>query len=106
MNLLDLPTEVLVMIAEALQTAHDINTLARTSRTLYSCINYVLYQSDVQNGNGKALIWAARRNKPATAQKSLQAGVKKLEKMASPAPDALVKGRPRSHDAVVIGRRC
>ncbi|KAH1497859.1 hypothetical protein KXV92_000159 [Aspergillus fumigatus] len=74
MNLLDLPTEVLVMIAEALQTAHDINTLARTSRTLYSCINYVLYQSDVQNGNGKALIWAARRNKPATAQKSLQAG--------------------------------
>ncbi|KAH1690290.1 hypothetical protein KXV68_004810 [Aspergillus fumigatus] len=106
MNLLDLPTEVLVMIAEALQTAHDINTLARTSRTLYSCINYVLYQSDVQNGNGKALIWAARRNKPATAQKSLQAGVKKLKKMASPAPDALVKGRPRSHDAVVIGRRC
>ncbi|RHZ61465.1 ankyrin repeat domain-containing protein [Aspergillus thermomutatus] len=79
MNLLDLPTEVLSMIAEALQNARDINTLARTSRALYSCINYVLYKSDVLNENGKALIWAAKHNKPATARKLLQAGVKRLK---------------------------
>ncbi|KAG2003902.1 hypothetical protein GB937_009265 [Aspergillus fischeri] len=98
MYLLDLPTEVLVMIAEALQTAHDINTLARTSRSLYSCINYVLYKSDVQNGNGQALIWAARRNKPATAKKSLQAGVKILKKWHR---QPLIFALKRGHEAIM-----
>ncbi|GAQ12244.1 hypothetical protein ALT_9565 [Aspergillus lentulus] len=98
MNLLDLPTEVLVIIAETLQNAHDINTLARTNRALYSCINYVLYKSDVQNGNGRALIWAAERNRPATAKKSLQAGVKKTKQWHR---KPLVAALKRGHQAVM-----
>ncbi|GIK06564.1 hypothetical protein Aspvir_002214 [Aspergillus viridinutans] len=98
MNLLDLPTEVLAMIAGALQNAKDINSLARTSRALYSCINYVLYKSDVQNESGKALIWAARRNKPATARMSLQAGVKTLKQWHR---TPLVFALKRGHEAMM-----
>ncbi|KAF7116165.1 hypothetical protein CNMCM5793_004185 [Aspergillus hiratsukae] len=98
MSLLDLPAELLAMIAEALQNPRDINTLAQTSRALYSYTNYILYKSDVQNGNEKALMWAAQHNKPATAKKSLQAGVKTLKQWHwRPLLSALNNG----HEAII-----
>jgi ankyrin repeat protein len=80
MNLLDLPTEVLVMISKALDKASDINAFIRTSRTTYIRLNHVLYEFDVQKRAGKALVWAAQKNSQQTAKKSLQAGIKSLNK--------------------------
>ncbi|RLL98914.1 hypothetical protein CFD26_105952 [Aspergillus turcosus] len=98
MSLLDLPTEVLIMTADALQNTRDINALAQTSRALYSYTNYILYKSDVQNENGKALIWAAQHNKLATAKKSLQAGVKTLKQWPR---EPLVSALQHGHGAMV-----
>ncbi|EAW19824.1 ankyrin repeat domain-containing protein [Aspergillus fischeri NRRL 181] len=78
MYLLDLPTEVLVIVTEALGKASDMNAFVRTSRTAYIRLNHVLYNFDVQRRGGKVLVWAAQKNNPHTAKKSLQAGIKSL----------------------------
>jgi ankyrin repeat protein len=80
MNLLVLPTEVIVMITKALGKASDMNAFVRTSRTAYIRLNHVLYEFDVQRRGGRALVWAAQNNNPRTAKKSLQAGIKSLNR--------------------------
>ncbi|KAF4168829.1 hypothetical protein CNMCM6936_000774 [Aspergillus lentulus] len=80
MNLLVLPTEVLVMITKALNKASDMNAFVRTSRMAYIRLNHVLYEFDVQRKVRKALVWAAQNNNQRTAKKSLQVGIKSLNK--------------------------
>ncbi|GFF37925.1 isoform 5 of ankyrin repeat domain-containing protein 17 [Aspergillus udagawae] len=80
MNLLDLPTEVVVMITKALDKASDINAFVRTCRTAYIRLNNVLYKFDVKRRGGKALAWAAQKNNQQTTKNSLKAGIKSLNK--------------------------
>lgn len=73
MLLLDLPNEILLLIAENLQVEGHINAFARTNDRLYSILNPYLYRHNVEREDGTALTWAAKRGQDATAQKSLEA---------------------------------
>ena len=73
MLLLNLPNEILLLIAENLQVEGDINAFARTNYRLYGILNPYLYRHNVERKDGTALTWAAKRGQDATAQKSLEA---------------------------------
>jgi ankyrin repeat protein len=91
MNLLVLPTEVLVIITKALGKASDMNAFVRTSRKAYIRLNHVLYEFDVQRRGGNALVWAAQKDNPHTARKSLQAGIKSLNRWFQRPPTIMLR---------------
>ncbi|CAG5179642.1 uncharacterized protein ALTATR162_LOCUS9388 [Alternaria atra] len=72
MPLLDLPNELLRDISEYLESERDINAVAQANRPLYGLLNSYLYRYNVQQSGSSALLWAARHDQEATAQKSLR----------------------------------
>src|SRR5436190_21841100 len=74
MPLLDLANELLLCIAENLESEKDINAFTRTSRYLYYLLNGYLYRHNVQKSNNSALLWAATRGREATVQKLIAEG--------------------------------
>ena len=56
MLLLNLPNEILLLIAENLQVEGDINAFARTNNRLYSILNPYLYRYNVKRKDSIALI--------------------------------------------------
>ena len=74
MPLLDLANELLLCIAENLESERDINAFTRTSRYLYYLLNGYLYRHNVQKSNSSALLWAATRGREATVQKLIAEG--------------------------------
>ncbi|CAG7991609.1 unnamed protein product [Penicillium olsonii] len=74
MPLLALPNELLLAIAEALESQSDLNSLAQADRRCWGLLNPVLYAYNVKNHNGDALHWAAKHGQLQTAQKSLRQG--------------------------------
>jgi ankyrin repeat protein len=61
MHLVDLPTELVLCIAENLDRARDILALARTNRRTPQIALQVLYRFNVRYQNSSALHWAAER---------------------------------------------
>ncbi|CAI7581673.1 unnamed protein product [Penicillium glandicola] len=59
MSLFTLPNELLLVIAEILDSEKDINAFARTSRDCYILLNPFLYAYNVRQRQGSALHWAA-----------------------------------------------
>ncbi|KAH8693622.1 hypothetical protein BGW36DRAFT_361475 [Talaromyces proteolyticus] len=59
MGLLDLPTELLLLIALFLTSKTDINSLCRASSSCYAILNSYLYRHNHRNGQSSALKWAA-----------------------------------------------
>lgn len=55
MLLLDLPNEILLLIAENLQLEGDINAFARTNDRLYGILNPYLYRHNVERKDSTAL---------------------------------------------------
>ncbi|KAI5837221.1 ankyrin repeat-containing domain protein [Morchella snyderi] len=60
MGLLELPPELIMLIAERLDTLGDKNRLVRTSRGIYRIVNKVLYDAMDKNA---VLRWAARNGR-------------------------------------------
>ena len=74
MLLLDFANELLLRIAEYLESERDINAFARVNHRLYSLLNNYLYLYNVQQFGSSALFWAALHGQEGTAQKSLRQG--------------------------------
>jgi ankyrin repeat protein len=75
MPLLQLPGEVLQLIAEDLRSEKDINALTTTNHFLYNFLNIHLYRFHVlQHGGDPALLWAAEHGQAGTTHLLLEAG--------------------------------
>jgi Ankyrin repeats (3 copies) len=74
-SLLALVNELLLSIADFLDSERSINALARTNRRLYLLLNDYLYKHNVIKGESSALCWAAKCGQSGSAAKSIaQAG--------------------------------
>lgn len=75
MYLSELPSEIILIIAECLESQPTINALAQTSSAFYALLNPFLYRYHVQHRvPAPALEWAAERGHAGTLQKLLKAG--------------------------------
>ena len=74
-SLLALANELLLSIADSLDSERSINAIARTNRRLYLLLNDYLYRHNVIKGESSALWWAAKCGQRSSAAKSIaQAG--------------------------------
>ncbi|WEW60435.1 hypothetical protein PRK78_005921 [Emydomyces testavorans] len=73
-QLLSLPPELLLDIAECLGSNHDLNALLQSCRYLYNLLNSHLYQLDVKHHHSSALWWSVDKGRKDVAQRSLDAG--------------------------------
>ena len=70
-----LANELLLSIADCLDSERSINAIARTNRRLYLLLNDYLYRHNVIKSESSALWWAAQRGRTSSAAKSIaQAG--------------------------------
>ncbi|KAL4927714.1 ankyrin repeat domain-containing protein [Aspergillus undulatus] len=74
MRLLDLPTEVLLCIADRLDHAQDISSLVRVARRTRYIFQHALLQFAARQPNCHALHYTARSNQCSTAKSLLQYG--------------------------------
>ena len=70
-TILDLPNELLLSIADAVDDICDLAALVRTTWRLYQVLNDYLYRKDAEMDGGTALLWAAQTGVLRTAQLSL-----------------------------------
>ncbi|PHH92703.1 hypothetical protein CDD83_5940 [Cordyceps sp. RAO-2017] len=76
MSLLPLANELLVAIAQRLDSEKDINALARTNRRLYQLLIAHLYRHNARWSGSSALYWAARVGRGETLQRAVTVGAK------------------------------
>jgi hypothetical protein len=76
MSILKLPSELLMSIAESLES-RDLNALLRCHSYLYKALNDYLYRLNVQH-DAPALYWAASSGSDNTLQRLLDAGANVL----------------------------
>ncbi|KAK2785977.1 hypothetical protein FQN53_007080 [Emmonsiellopsis sp. PD_33] len=69
----DLSVDVVLTIADHFPES-DLNNFAQTCRDFHSILNPVLYRCDAQSDPPKALFWAAKRGRVATARLALENG--------------------------------
>ena len=62
-GLLELPTELLLYIADYLPSQGDLNALIQTNRQLSHMLQAFLYHQNVKYHQSIALLWAAARNR-------------------------------------------
>ncbi|KAF7623159.1 hypothetical protein AFLA_010468 [Aspergillus flavus NRRL3357] len=74
MSLLRLPCELLLVVAEFLETEEDINALSQVNRVLHAVINPYLYRFNAWNSESSALVWAAAHGVEDTAWISIREG--------------------------------
>ncbi|KAJ5338084.1 ATPase inhibitor IATP mitochondria [Penicillium brevicompactum] len=74
MTLHALPNELLLNIAEFLDSQSSINAFARINHRCNNLLNSFLYNYNVQHHYGDALHWAAARGQLETARESLRQG--------------------------------
>ncbi|KLJ07298.1 hypothetical protein EMPG_17211 [Blastomyces silverae] len=78
MSLATLPAELLLTIASYLIKPSDLLTLLLQNRYTYSVLHSTLYTNDINHHGCSALKWAARHNRVATAEHSLEHGADKV----------------------------
>ncbi|OAQ61600.1 ankyrin repeats (3 copies) domain-containing protein [Pochonia chlamydosporia 170] len=67
-----LPQELILSIADFLDSQSDINALGQTCRHLHRILDFELYLHDAKHSGGSALFWASIRNQEQTVKKALQ----------------------------------
>ena len=72
--MLQLPNELILEIAELLDTQTSLNHLAQVNRYLYNLLNPYLYSENGRAFRSTALLWAAQHGKLRSAQLALEAG--------------------------------
>lgn len=70
----DLSNELLLLVADRLESDADIYAFARTTTTLSKLLIPYRYRVDAKRPLSKALFWAATRRGDSACQKALQAG--------------------------------
>ncbi|KAL1963470.1 hypothetical protein VTN77DRAFT_8371 [Rasamsonia byssochlamydoides] len=93
-SLLDLPNELLQLIAKHLDSQRDINAFSRTNRLLYRLVNPLLYQHNIRNFGSPALLWAAKHGREATVHHFLREGAA-VQPPCSSAPSYTTPGALR-----------
>lgn len=73
-GLLTLPNELILDIAELLESIADLGALVATNRRLYQTLNYILYRRDAKQETGGALGWGARQGLVNVIRMSLAQG--------------------------------
>jgi ankyrin repeat protein len=73
-SLLCLANELLLLIANCLESEHSINALARTNRRLYFLLNNHLYKQNVLEAESSVLQWAAYCGQESSAALSMAQG--------------------------------
>ncbi|PYH91899.1 hypothetical protein BO71DRAFT_298391, partial [Aspergillus ellipticus CBS 707.79] len=68
MSLLNLANEVLLMIAETLESENDINAMVQTNHRFYALLNPYLYRHNRRHSGSSALLWAAMTGQAVTAR--------------------------------------
>ncbi|KAJ6120562.1 hypothetical protein N7523_004842 [Penicillium sp. IBT 18751x] len=76
MSLLNLPTEILLMIADHCESQHDINSIVKVNRYLWGVINLHLYRYNIVHHEGKGLNRAALKDLPNSARNFILAGIR------------------------------
>ncbi|KAL2800116.1 ankyrin repeat-containing domain protein [Aspergillus keveii] len=94
MGMLDLPLEILLQILDELPAEANINALAKPCWHLYTLLNPIFYQRNIQNGQSSALLWAVRENQEATVLKCLEQGAS----ISLPPPERKVSDDSDSDD--------
>lgn len=79
MDLLALPPELLLMIADRLEFECDINSFVQTSRQTCAVLNRYLYRFNVANRQGSGIVQAASTNQQNSVQYFIDAGISKIE---------------------------
>ncbi|KAJ5135358.1 ankyrin repeat protein [Penicillium bovifimosum] len=74
-QLLELPNELLLLIARYLPYQKDINSFVQTNRQLYVLLNVFLCKFNIQHHQSSALTWAASNGNDHLAKRMLEAGV-------------------------------
>lgn len=69
-----LPNELLLWIADQLDSERDLNAFARVDRCTFSLRNPYSYRRNAREGNSTALLWAAQHGSEPTARRALSAG--------------------------------
>jgi ankyrin repeat protein len=99
MLLLDLPSELLLCIAEKLHSLRDMNAFTRANRRLSMLLDPYLYLCDVQDNENWAISWAILHGKYATAVKHLKA--RKYAKCLSALEKPLFEAIRNGHESIV-----
>ncbi|KAL3460940.1 ankyrin repeat-containing domain protein [Aspergillus heterothallicus] len=71
---INLPNDILLLIAEAIDSERDLAALTQTSRYLHTLLCDLLYKTNIRHSHSSALFWAARTGQLATAQRLLALG--------------------------------
>ncbi|KAH8705885.1 ankyrin repeat-containing domain protein [Talaromyces proteolyticus] len=74
MSLLQLPSEIILIIAQYLSTQHDIYSLMQINRQLYHLLQHILYRYNVKYGKCSAMLWAAKKGNLGVMKKLLAEG--------------------------------
>lgn len=74
-SLLELPNELLLMIAEQILSYRNINAMAQLNRFTHDLLNKSLYsRNNIRKSGSSALICAAKRGQLGTAQRLIKVG--------------------------------
>uniref|UniRef100_A0A093V748 Ankyrin repeat and MYND domain-containing protein 2 n=1 Tax=Talaromyces marneffei PM1 TaxID=1077442 RepID=A0A093V748_TALMA len=76
MSFINLPSELLLLLATFLESERDISSLSQTSRGCHLVFNPYLYQHNSRKNKSSALLWAAKSGNEDTAWISIQNGAK------------------------------
>ncbi len=72
--LLDFPNDILLLVADEVETESDLSSLIKTCRCLYGLLSDKLHRDNVRYCNSSALFWGMRRNRFDTMQRMLDVG--------------------------------
>jgi ankyrin repeat protein len=100
-SLLCLGNDVLLLIADCLDSEHSINALVCTNRGLYLLLNNYLYRYNVVNAKSSALHWAARHEQEKSAAMSIAQGGELESKEYRYGKAPLCQAAENGHKAVV-----
>ncbi|PGH00597.1 hypothetical protein GX51_05696 [Blastomyces parvus] len=92
MSLATLPAEILLLIASYLTKSSDLRALLLQNRYTYSVLHSALYTKDIRHHGCSALKWAAKHNRVATAELSLEHGAHKVLSAAYNKAENVVMG--------------
>lgn len=80
MHLVELPDELILSIADALDNFRDVATLSLGNRHLFNVLNPFMYYQDARQFSSLAVLWAARNDRPDVARKAVDAAMQVASK--------------------------
>ncbi|KKK19915.1 hypothetical protein AOCH_002521 [Aspergillus ochraceoroseus] len=95
------PNEILLAIAEHLNTDQDLNALVRVCRQFYILLNYNLYQNHLKRGGSQGLLWAAAHGRERTVRLFLEHGADLEYKSEKTGENAFILAAKSGHVSIL-----